>query len=391
MTLKVLVAHNRYQLPGGEDIAFKNECDLLYQHGIEVITYTDENRTLINTMPVKSAVETIWSARTYRTFRKLIKETRPDVVHFHNTFLRISPSAYYACKAEHIPVIQTLHNYRLLCPSATFLRDHQICELCLGKKVPLSSIKYACYRNSRSQSAVVTAMLAIHNLIKTYDKTVNTYITPTNFVREKFIDGGFPERKMVVKPNFLDPDPGMKTEPGDYTLFVGRLSPEKGIPTLLEAWDHVKDIPLHIIGDGPMANDVSAQVKKDPRIHWLGALPREKVLSQMKNARVLVFPSILYEVFPLVIIEALAVGLPVIASEIGNMKTIIENNQNGIHFKPGDTNDLARCVNWAFDHPDEIAHMGRTARQDYVDKYNGDTNFQMLIRIYENAMASQGR
>ena len=388
MPLKVLLVHNRYQLPGGEDIAFNSEGDILRQRGLEVITYTDDNRVLTNRLPLKSAIETIWSSRTYRILRKLIRGTCPDVVHFHNTFLRISPSAYYACKAEKVPVIQTLHNYRLLCPSANFFRNNQICELCLGKKVPLPGIRYACYRNSRSQTAVITTMLAVHNWIKTYLETVHTYITPTNFSRQKFIEGGFPESKIIVKPHFLFPDPGIKTRLGEYALFVGRLSPEKGISCLLESWEKIINIPLHIIGDGPMASDVAKHAENYPNIKWLGALSRDQVLDHMKNAKILVFPSICYEVFGFVIIEAFSVGVPVIASNVGSMMSMVENNRNGLHFKIGDATDLARCVDWAFGHPDEITQMGLIARQDYVNKYNGDANSKMLIQIYENTIVN---
>lgn len=386
MPLRILLVHNRYQLSGGEDGVFKAELDLLRQHGNEVTTYIENNPANTSRLPLAAAFDTIWSLRTYRNLAKLIREIHPDVVHFHNTFLRISPSAYYACKAGNVPSIQTLHNYRLLCPSANFLKDNQICELCLKKKVPLPSIRYACYRNSRSQTAVIAAMLAIHNWIKTYHKVVHAYITPTEFTRQKFIEAGYPESKIKVKPNYLDPDPGMKTVLGDYALYVGRLSSQKGIPDLLEAWSQIKEIPLHIIGEGPMAKNVSEHARVNPNIHWLGEISRKQVLEQMKNAKILVFPSISYEVFPLVLIEAFAVGLPVITSGIGNMKTIIENGRNGVHFKVGDVNDLASHVHWSFEHSDDIAQMGREARQDYLNKYTGETNYNMLIQIYENAI-----
>jgi glycosyltransferase involved in cell wall biosynthesis len=316
------------------------------------------------------------------------------VAHFHNTFLRISPSAYYACRAAGVPVVQTLHNYRLLCPAATFYRAGGVCEACLGRLVPWPGVVHSCYRGSPAASGVVTAMLTTHNLLRTWTRLVDVYIALTEFARQKFIEGGLPAEKIIVNPNFVDPDPGLRESDGSYALFVGRISPEKGVRLLLRAWQGLKGKPLKIVGNGPLIDEVRAFVQQQRLecVEVLGPHPREEVLSLMKQARFLVFPSEWYECFPLTIAEAFACGVPVIASRLGAMAEIIEEGRSGLHFTPGDPEDLLAKVEWAYTHPPEMVQMGRRARQEFEAKYTAERNYERLRNVYGLAIAqARGR
>ena len=237
---------------------------------------------------------------------------------FKTFFPLISPSVYYAAKAEKVPVVQTLRNYRLLCPSALFFREGKVCEDCLGKAVPYPGVIHGCYRESASASAAVAAMVIGHRLLKTWTSMVNKYITLTQFSQQKMIEGKLPAEKIVVKPNFVDPEPQVGTGSGGYAIYVGRLSIEKGIDTLLAAWAKLKTpIPLKIVGDGPLSEQVIKASKTSPHIEWLGRQPMDKVHQLMGEALFSVFPSKWYETFGRVAIEAFATGTPVVASRIG--------------------------------------------------------------------------
>jgi glycosyltransferase involved in cell wall biosynthesis len=385
--LKVLLTHNKYRQPGGEDEVFRTEAEFLEERGHKVLRYSVHNERVADMNPVVLAGSTVWNRSSYRELRSLIHRERPQVAHFHNTLPLISPSGYYAAKAEGVPVVQTLHNYRLLCPNALFFRDGHVCEDCQGKFTPWPGILHACYRGSRPASAAVAAMLSTHRGLRTWTEQVDMYIVTTEFAREKFIQGGFRAEKLVVKPHFLHPAPSPDKLPGDYALLVGRLSPEKGMRTLLAAWKRLRDrIPLKIVGDGPLAEEVADATAGLERAEWLGRQPRERVLALMKGASVLVFPSTCYENFPMTILEAYAVGLPVIASNLGGMSSLIDHGRTGLHFRPGDPKDLAAKVEWASAHPAELAGMRREARGEFEAKYTAERNYKMLMEIYETVV-----
>src|SRR5215218_10268668 len=279
-SMKILLIHNEYQQPGGEDQVFAAEAKLLEDNGQRVLRYSVHNDQVAGMNLMTLAASTIWNRSSYHELRAVIHKERPQVAHFHNTLPLISPAGYYAAKAERVPVVQTLHNYRLLCPNALFFRDGHVCEDCQGKFVPWPGVLHACYRGSRPASAVVAAMLTTHRALRTWTEQVDVYIATTEFAREKFVQGGLPVEKLVVKPNFLHPAPTPGKVQGDYALFVGRLSPEKGIGTLLAAWKRLRTrIPLKIVGDGPLAEEVANATKALERAEWLGRQPREGVLT----------------------------------------------------------------------------------------------------------------
>lgn len=385
---RILLVHNSYQQPGGEDAVFAAESALLRRHGHNVLEFTEDNWRINGMSRIAVAARAVWSSSTKRKLFDLLLDFRPDVAHFHNTFPLISPSAYAACRKAGVPVVQTLHNYRLLCPAATFYRNGTVCEDCLGKTPPWPGVGNACYRGSRVQSAVVATMLTVHRTLKTWLEKVDIYIALAESARMKFIQGGLPPKKVTVKSNFVHPDPGVGHETGDYALFVGRLSPEKGLGTLLKAWQHLKDTPLKIAGDGSFMGEVQAFVRTRnlSRVEALGRCVHEDVLTLLRGARFLVFPSEWYECFPVTIAEAFACGVPVVATRLGSMGEIVGEGCTGLLFNPGDPEDLAVKVRWAVDHPHEMRRMGQNARRVYEEKYTADKNYRMLLDIYDRAI-----
>jgi glycosyltransferase involved in cell wall biosynthesis len=387
--MRIAVIHNQYRQAGGEDAVFSAETNLIRSHGHEVFEYVVSNRNVKDGF--RSAGEMIWSPESYNAIRALLYKHKPEVAHFHNTFLAISPSVYYASQAQGVPVVQSLHNYRLLCPVAIFYRDGQICEECLHRFVPWPGIVHACYHTSRSQTAAVAGMITVHRLLGTWTRKVDLFIASSRFAHDKFVQGGIPDDRIVVKPNFIEPDIGLGAHSGEFALFIGRLSPEKGIVTLLQAWERLPEVPLRMVGDGPLQNRVQAATLTNPRISYLGRLDRDSLVAQMKAARFLVFPSESFEGFPMTIAEAFACGLPVVGSGLGSTREIIAKMGTGIHFVPGDPLDLADKVRWAWEHPVEMAEMGRNARREYEEKYTADKNYDMLMAIYQKAIENHNR
>ncbi|HBE19602.1 MAG TPA: glycosyl transferase family 1 [Cyanobacteria bacterium UBA11149] len=387
--MKILLLHNRYQIPGGEDVVAQAEKTLLEDNGHSVAWLEVNNDDITGIWSqIKTAANTIYSYSSKKQVSEIIASFHPDIVHIHNFFPLLSPAVYDACQEAGIPVVQTLHNYRLLCPNAEFFRDGGVCEDCLGKVIPLPGVIHSCYRGNRAATAAVAAMLSFHRIRGTWRDRVNSYIALNEFAREKFIAGGLPPDKIVVKPNFLHPDPGVGTGTGGYGLFVGRISQEKGLDTLIAAWKHLGGkTPLKIVGDGPQAFRVAEVVKDLPGIELLGRLSQKEVLDLMKEALVLIFPSLWYEGFPMTIVEAYAVGVPVIASQIGSLSSLMDSYRTGIHFRPGDAEDLAAKVEWTLSHPAELSQMRRNARAEFEGKYTAKANYQKLIEIYQEMMA----
>jgi glycosyltransferase involved in cell wall biosynthesis len=385
--MKILLVHNSYQLPGGEDQVFAQETELLRGRGHQVVLYRASNDQVKDQNPLVTVANTIWNQRAYGELRELLYREKPDIVHVHNTFQVISPAIYYAANEEGIPVVQTLHNYRLLCPASTFFRNGKVCEDCLGKKIPWSGVLHSCYRNSKLASAAVAVMLATHNYKQTWNQTVSAYIALTDFARNKFIEGGFPAEKIFVKPNYLQTDPGPGDGKGNYALFVGRLTPEKGISTLLAAWRQIgNDLPLQIAGDGPLASEVEKASREMENVTWLKWLPREEILQRMKDASVLILPSTWYEGFPMIISEAFAVGLPVITSNLGSMSSIVDHQRTGLHFEPGNAAALVEAVRWWSAHRAEAAFMRTEARLEYETKYTAEENYKQMMNIYDSVL-----
>jgi glycosyltransferase involved in cell wall biosynthesis len=336
---------------------------------------------------VAVAAKTLWNSSAFRALGKLLDSDRPDVCHFHNTFPLMSPAVFHAAKSRRIPVVLTLHNYRLVCPSAVLMREERTCHDCVGKALPVPSVIHGCYRGSRIASAGVGAMLSVHHLIGTWRRKVDLYIALTQFSRNKFIEGGLPADRIAVKPNFVHPDPGFCETRDRYALFVGRLSIEKGVKTMLEAWRllGLRAPVLRIAGDGPLAAEVRNTAATVRGVEWLGQLSREEVLGQMRGAAMLIFPSIWYEGLPLTILEAFACGSPVIASDLGSMPELVADGQTGLLFAPGSADDLAEKVLWASAHTPEMRLMSFAARQEFERNYSRQKNHDLLMECYRRA------
>lgn len=393
--MKIVFVHNTYQQPGGEDLVFADERDLLKSAGHEIVEYLRSNHEVSQYVSVRQltlAKRTIWAGETREKFRELLLREKPDVVHIHNTFVTISPSIYWACRDAQVPVLQAVHNYRLLCPGANFLRDGKICEECMEHSV-WRGVRYGCYQHSRAATAVVAAMLTTHRILGTWSRLIDCYLVPTQFGRRKFIDAGFSTAKLVVKPHFVYPDPGQGTGDRSYALYVGRLSPEKGLRTLLFAWSQQRTaIPLQIIGDGPMRAELErcALQLGLTNVCFRGSLPREQALAAMKQARLLIFPSECYEGFGMAIIEAFACGTPVIAAALGSPQELVEDGRTGKLFNPTDAHDLAEKVTWAWEHPEAMEFWGQQARLEYEAKYTAQRNYEMIMDVYQHVIRNYG-
>ncbi len=391
--MKVVLVHNAYQQPGGEDVVFRQECELLARHGHQVVTYERTNHELNQLSSIGRLVmvkRMIWAEDSRLAVLQLLRNEKPDLIHVHNTFMMISPSIYQACREARVPVLQTLHNFRLLCPAANFFRDGRPCEECVQHGL-WRGIWHGCYRDSRTTTAGVALMLQVHRARGTWSESVDGYIALSEFSRKKFIDGGLPPAKISVKPNFVYPDPGERQAPGDYAVFVGRLSEEKGLSTLLAAWDRLRTpVALRIVGDGPLRATLEARAKKHFRknVTFLGRLNPAETRSMMKQAAFLILPSVCYENFPMSIAESFACGTPVLCSRLGGMQELVADHRTGLHFAPGDSDDLAEKVNWTYDHPSKLAAMGREARREYEARYTAEENYSHLLAIYEQTVNS---
>jgi len=393
--MKILLVHNTYQDRGGEDVVFEQERRLLTSAGHEVLEFQRHNRDIKNYSTVRKIAligKTVWASDSYHDFGKTLEAARPDIVHIHNTFPLISPSIYWACRERQVAVVQTLHNYRLFCPGANFFRAGKPCEDCVTGSF-WQGVAHGCYRDSRSETAAVALMLSVHHARKTFAQMVDRYIALTDFARGRFVNAGLPAEKITVKPNCVNPDPGLRTNNGSYALFVGRVSQEKGVPTLVKAWRQLpRTIPLKVIGDGPARATLAAEAAAEglTNISFLGQQPREQVTAAMKGARFLVFPSELYENLPLTIIEAFACGVPVLASSLGAMQEIVEESVTGHFFQPGNADDLARIAASVWDKEEHLRGLGKGARREYEAKYTAAANLRQLVDIYVDVLARRG-
>ncbi len=394
--MRVLLIHNRYALRGGEDESTDAERVVLEAAGNDVELFEVSNQVLADyhslgarRLPgaVKLGVQSVWARDAYDQVLARVEAFRPDVVHMQNTFPLLSPSVHHAAKAGGAAVVQTLRNYRQLCPKASFYRDGGPCEDCVGKRFPAPSVRHACYRDSRATTLWVAGGLAFHNLKGTWKTKVDLYIAPSEFTRQKFLDAGFaPPHRIVVKPNFLAVDPGIGDGSGGHFLYVGRLSVEKGVRTLMAAWSDVAaGQRLTFIGDGPLNREVERFATQHPGTSWLGRLSHAEAVTEMGRARALIFPSEWYETFGRVAMEAFARGTPVIGADIGAVAEIVGGSNGGILYPPGDAAALASEINRLATDDALATGLRREARLTYESKYLAEHSYDQLIAAYEHA------
>lgn len=381
--MKIIIVHNSYRCPGGEEAVVEAERQLLKEHGNEVVVFGRDNSS-ITSSSIISALNAVWSRESYRELILLIDEFQPDIIHVHNTFHAISPSIYWAAFRKGVPVVQTLHNFRLGCLNGILLRSGTVCEDCVGKN-PWRGVLRRCYRGGWGTSAVLYFTVVIHKVLGTYRRKITRYIALSDFSRKKCIEIGLPKELFTIKPNSVE-DPGCSgNDNRTGGLFVGRISQEKGTDVLLGALSMLRNCKFTIVGDGPQ----KYLFERLGNVDLVGWKDKHIVFEYMGNAEYIVIPSICYENFPCTIIEAFSLGLPVIASRLGAMAEIIEDHQTGLLFNPGDKKDLFDKIKWAGDHHDEMLIMGKNARKTYEEKYSSVTNYDQLLEIYSDAIVSK--
>ncbi len=396
--MKILQLHNRYQIVGGEEGVVQAEKQLLESQGHQVRLLEVTNDDLVGAKAkLGAAIGAIYSQASKRLVLEELKSFQPDLVHVHNFFPLLSPSVYDACQDAGIPVVQTLHNYRLICPKAMLFRDGKVCEACVGKAVAIEGIQSGCYRGSKAQTAVVAAMLSYHQWRGTWAQRVTTYIALTEFQKQKLIEGGLPADKIQVKCNFVEMPEMAPVDRQDFVLFVGRLAEEKGVADLIAAYRHAHSLDdsnptlpsLKIVGDGPLKAELIAEVEQaglSDRITFLGRQEKSQVLNLMQLAQVLVFPSIWYEGFPLTLAEAFACGLPAIVPNLGSMAEIVQPDVTGFHFRSRDVEDLVRVMLSAVTDGDRLQRLSQQARKTYEQNYTAKINYDRLFEIYQNVL-----
>jgi glycosyltransferase involved in cell wall biosynthesis len=391
--MTILIIHNSHRSgsSSGDDVVFKKEAELLKKHGHRVVCFNISNDEFDDSGILKKiflGLQIPWSVVFYRQIKRILKKVKPDIVHIHNFFPLLSPSIYHAIKSEGIPLVQTLHDFRFLCPMAFFMKDGSICVEC-REFGPIRSIRYGCFKNSKIQTIPVVLMLKLHYRLNTFKEKIDAYICLTEFQRSIFVNAGFDENKFFVKPNFIDDT--YKAEPtiqDEYVAFIGRIGEEKGLETLINAWKYLKDVPLKLVGDGPDADKFKALIQKMKinNIDSIGYRPHDECMNILNSARFLVMPSVCYETFGLTIVEAFSHCKPVIASNLGAMADIVKNGETGLLFKPKDADDLAEKVRWLWNNHEECRKMGLNARSEYEAKYTPERNYEMLMDIYEEVL-----
>ena len=385
--MKILIVHNGYQQRGGEDSVVDAELALLCSHGHQVRLYHRSNDELHAMSRLAAARDALWNPDSRRDIDHLCEEFAPDLIHVHNTFPLISPAFFSVARKRAIPLVQTLHNFRLLCPQAMMLREQAVCDDCVGH-LPWRAVTRRCYRDSACQSAVVAGMLGLHRALGTYSDLVSQYIVPSEFCRARFIAGGLPAARLRVKPHFVAAPPAAD-QPGAVrsgALFVGRLSEEKGLALLCSAVDE-RPASVSIIGDGPLASMAHAHFGR----HYLGRKSQAEVMTALQKSDCLVAPSICHESFGMNLIEAFACGTPVIASGHGAYAELVRDGVTGLLFTPGDARDLARKLEWAEAHPMQMRSMGAAARNEYHALFTPQRNYHLMMEIYEHAISAQHR
>ncbi len=385
----VLVIHNRYLEPGGEDSVVNAEIALLRRNRHRVLQYARHNREIAQFSNLRKTLlplTTMWDNESYRELRALIRQERPAIAHCHNLLPLLSPAIYYACAAEGLPVVQTVHNYRLVCPGGNFFRSGEPCGLC--DRSLIKATLHGCYRDSRLQTSAVALMLGAHRLLGTWQNKVATYIAPSEFCRALLARRGLPANRIVVKPHFalelLPRNHGL----GEYAIFVGRLSQEKGILQLLETWRDVAHIPLVVVGSGPLQERAKELVRNSQltSITFAGQLPHHETLSRIRGARFLVAPSRCYETFGISVLEAMACGVPAIVPRTGALHELVSDRRTGFHVDVDDREQFSATLRKAWSHPLETREMGRAARHRCMEHYSADSNYQRLTAIYDAAL-----
>ena len=385
--MRILAIHNYYQQRGGEDQCFEDEVNVLASHGHEVKTFTVHNDS-IQGSKLRVAVESIWNSESYSKVFAQVHEFRPDVVHVMNAFPLLSPSVFYAAKKAGTAIVHEVSNYRMFCPGTFLMRDGKHCESCIGKRFALPAIVHRCYRQSYVASLTLATSTYLHRMWKTWDRAVDLFICPSSAARDLLIRGGLPEQRLMVKPNALHSDPGAGNGSKGGFVYVGRLSPEKGLRTLLEVWRMDPTLPsLKIIGTGPDEGLIQKASQSDSRIELLGKMPLDELLMVVGEAHALIMPSVWNETFGRTTVEAFAKGTPVIGSRIGGTAELIHEGRTGWLFEPGSAGNLHDKVKMALmQTPESRLAMREAVRKQFLENFLPENNYRSLMKCYEQAI-----
>lgn len=387
--LTILQVHNVQLHRGGADVVLDRERDLLLAHGHQVPRFVVENREIENIGKLRAGLKAIWNREAIRQVQAAIVQHQPDVAHVHTPFPLLSPAVFRGIKSQGIPTVETVHSYRFSCINALFYREGKVCESCVGKKFSWPAIAHKCYKDSAAASTALASSLALHHLIGTFQHHVDAYLTLTDFAREKLLAEGFPAEKVLVKPNFVLGPQQPGAGGGQFAMFVGRLVPEKGIRTVVKAWQNIDPaMRLVIIGEGPLLPELQALAADMPNIEFHPWMPNADVLEKMRQAEFVVFSSEIYEAGPLVLMEAYSCGTPVVASDVGNFTTLVHPDRTGVRYRCGDADDLARQVNRLIEHPHLLQGMRQHAFQEYLERYSPEVNYGLLMDVYQRVMQS---
>lgn len=381
--MKILIIHNWYHLRGGEDGVFDAEVRMLRSYGHDVETLEEHSKGISGVLDkALVALNLIFSPRSYFRVKRALRSFNPDIVHVHNFFPLITPAVFFACRNAGIPVVQTLHNFRPICPTGLLLYNNKIEERSL-KGSPFWSVKYRVYRNSFIGTFFLASSIYLHRVLGTWKNQVDGFIALTEFQKYKYVEAGWPEAKFYIKPNFVDDVGGdANCHSGDdrsYCIFVGRLSEEKGIDDLLSAWESIK-YPLKIVGEGPLEEKVKNC--SNPYVEYLGVKSKEDVYHLMRQANLLIMASRWYEGFPLVLLEAYSCATPALVPALGSMQDIVVNLETGAHYRAGSATSLAQIASNLLQNSESLVEMGGRARRAYEEKYTEQKNCQQLLDIY---------
>lgn len=387
--MRIVVAHNRYKYAGGEDSVLRAEVEMLRDAGHVIELFEADNKTIEGTFAKIAAAGSLFhSTYSSQKMTALIRTFRPEILHIHNWFPLLSPSIISAANEQGIPVIQTLHNFRMLCVNGTMHRDGHICHDCLGKQLPVNGAVHRCYSNSRLGSALVATAFSYHRLAHTWDG-VTTFIALSEYQKALLVLGGVDAGQIIVKPNFVKHTNEVGSGRGGYALFVGRLTPEKGIRTVLRAWaENGIPIQLKVMGDGPLADEVREKARNLPQVQHLGHKSTAEVYAAMADARFVIWASECHEAFGLTIVEALSHGTPVLAADTEPIKELIEDGETGLHFTAGDANDLAAKASVLVTNNARYQEMRGNCRAVYEERYTDTINYKLLMDIYQQAIVS---
>jgi len=385
--MKILMLHNRYKIPGGEDVSTHMQVELLRSNGHEVELVEESNERVDTLGAARTAARSIWSPESYSRINALLGADRFDVMHVQNFFPLLSPSVYYAANRHGVPIIQSLRNFRLICPEGMLYRDGRVCTECVGRRFAAPGIRYACYRGSRTGTSVVATMSLVHRVAGTWRGRVSLYVTPSEFATEMYVQGGWDADSIISIPNFVHPDPGVGSGTGGHALFVGRLAPPKGIETLLDAWRQADlTYPLKIAGDGPLRHIVERATSQNPSITYLGPVPPQEAYDLMGDAAFVIVPTVGIETFGRVAAEALAKGTPAVVADLGGLTEIVDDGTTGWLVRPGDAQHLTDRVIWMIEHPDEVAEMRRSARMVFLDRFSSDAAVEQWTSAYQRVI-----